>query len=273
MKEKKVGILKFFLKKIDVVFNGYLSALFYLSKDILFKRHECNNISLGVFFDLDTYWLYKNKGERMDANNCLCGLESRRLFHKDRYEFAAKELKTLGCNGGILVDSACGTGYGTRILSDFLDTKVSGLDIDPRAVVYANNKYSSKNTSFSSGDLLKEESFKASSIDYFVSFETIEHVPEPIKILENISKWLKRDGVLIISTPNKWGLTPFHFFDYDYESFMEHLSMFFKVESMYSQNSGTDNFPTNHGMPRQIVVSDKGNIETAEILIAVCRQI
>jgi len=26
-------------------------------------------------------------------------------------------------------------------------------------------------------------------------------------------------------------------------------------------------------MPRQIVVSDKGNIETAEILIAVCRKI
>jgi len=261
------------LKKIDLIFNGYLSAIYYLTRDILLKRHECDNIPLRVFFDPDTYWLYKNKGERMDANNCFCGLESRRLFHKDRYKFAANELKTLGCSSGVLVDSACGTGYGTRILSDILKLKVFGLDIDPRAVLYANNKYSSPKTIFSVGDLLNNKSFEPSSIDYFVSFETIEHVPEPIKILGNISKWLKRDGVLIISTPNKWGLTPFHFFDYDYKSFMEHLSMFFKVESMYSQNSGTENFPTNHGMPRQIVESDEDNIETAEILIAVCRKI
>jgi hypothetical protein len=77
-----VGILKLFLKKIDVVFNGYLFALFYLSKDILFKRHECNNISLGVFFDLDTYWLYKNKGERWMLIIAFVGLSQEGCFIK-----------------------------------------------------------------------------------------------------------------------------------------------------------------------------------------------
>jgi len=269
-----VNILKIVLKKINKLCNGYLSAVFYLTKDIFsFRNHPDGPVSLKIIFDPDTYWLYKNKGERMDANNRLCGLQSRRLFHKDRYNFAASELKALGCSNGAIIDSACGTGYGTRIISDTLDTKVSGLDIDPRAVKYANNKYASSNTIFKVGDLLSQNAFEKSSIDYFVSFETIEHVPDPIQILENISHWMKKNGVLIISTPNKWGLTPFHFFDYDYDSFIEHLSMFFEIENMYSQNSGTENFPTNHEMPRQIVLSDKDNIETAEILIAVCRKI
>lgn len=270
---KGVEILRSLLKKIDIIFNGYLSAIVYLVRDVLFNRHGCDNISLKVFLDPDTYWLYKNKGERMDANNCLCGLESRRLFHKDRYSFAASKLIDLGCTEGLIIDSACGTGYGTRLLSDSIGAKVSGLDIDPRAVVYAKNKYISDNTSFAVGDLLNKNLFENSSVDYFVSFETIEHVPDPIQILENISEWLKSNGVLIISTPNNWGLTPFHFFDYDYDSFIEHLSMFFRVESMYSQNSGAMDFPTNHGMPRQIVESEKSNIETAEILIAICRKI
>ena len=266
-------LIKFLLKKIDVVFNGYLSAIFYLFRDILLSQHECGHISARVMFDPDTYWLYKNKGERMDANNCLCGLESRRLFHKDRYEFAATKLKTLGCSGGIVIDSACGTGYGTRILSDFLETEVTGVDIDSRAIRYANNKYSSQKTIFNVGDLLDKKGFESSSINYFVSFETIEHVPDPIKILENISIWLKSGGILIISTPNKWGLTPYHFFDYDYDSFMAHLSMFFEVTNVFSQNSGSVNFPTNHNMPRQIVPFNEDNKETAEILVAICRKI
>ncbi len=266
-------MLKTTLKKIDAIFNGYLSAIVYLLMDLLLSRHECKKTPFKALFDSDTYWLYRNKGERMDANNCLCGLESRRLFHKDRYVFAADQLKTLGCSSGVLIDSACGTGYGTRILSDSLKTRVSGLDIDPRAIRYANNKYSSNDTEFRVGNLLDAAAFTPESIDYFVSFETIEHVPDPIKILSNISTWLKSDGVLIISTPNKWGLTPYHFYDYDYESFIDHLSKFFKVDNVFSQNSGSDGFPTNHNMPRQIVSCDKSNVDTAEILIAVCRKL
>jgi len=267
-------MIKRSLKKIDAIFDNYPSAIICLFVDFLLFKHECRKTPFKALFDSDTYWLYKNKGERMDANNCLCGTESRRIFHKDRYVFAANQLKKMNCSGGkVLIDSACGTGYGSKILSDALNTKVVGLDIDSMAVRYAINKYESKNTEFKIADLLDNTAIQHASVDCFVSFETIEHVPDPIKILSNISDWLKKDGVLIISTPNKWGLTPYHFYDYDYESFVNHLSKFFNIDGIFSQNSGSLDFPTNRNMHRRITSYNESDIDTAEILIAVCKKL
>lgn len=39
--------------------------------------------------------------------------------------------------------------------------------------------------------------------DYFISFETIEHLPTPEKYIEKISQAMKDDGVFIGSTPNE----------------------------------------------------------------------
>ncbi len=40
--------------------------------------------------------------------------------------------------------------------------------------------------------------------DVIVAGELIEHLPNPGKFLENMAKHLKREGVLILTTPNAW---------------------------------------------------------------------
>jgi SAM-dependent methyltransferase len=46
--------------------------------------------------------------------------------------------------------------------------------------------------------------FSKDSLDSVVCLEAIEHVPDAERILREIARVLRSDGLLIISTPNKW---------------------------------------------------------------------
>ena len=104
----------------------------------------------------------------------------------------------------VVLDAACGEGYGTNILS-MNAASVSGIDISEEAIARARRKYQNKsNISFLSGSV-NELPFPDQSMDVVVSFETIEHITEELQceFLDEITRVLKKDGVLVMSTPNK----------------------------------------------------------------------
>lgn len=216
-------------------------------------------------------WLYKNRSLRMDANEPLYD-KRRRLFHIDRYEFAVEYLKDKNKDGLTILDAACGTGYGSDILRRLKPKYIIGLDICPKAVKYAKNKYGNRRCVFQISDIANMNGFKEEMFDAVVSFETIEHIRQPIIFLKNINRVLKKEGILIISTPNKWGSTKDHKFDYDYNLLKDHIERFFKTEDIYVQNSGSMDLWINRGMPRRLVKANKENIEQAECFIAVCKK-
>lgn len=106
--------------------------------------------------------------------------------------------------GKRVLDAACGEGYGSCILAETA-ADVTGIDISKETILRAKSKYSAiSNLSFVCGsieDLPAEDEI----YDMVVSFETIEHVPEETqkKFLDEIVRVLKKDGILIMSTPNK----------------------------------------------------------------------
>lgn len=116
--------------------------------------------------------------------------------HYHRYAFA-KRLVT----GKTVLDAACGEGYGSHILSETAKT-VTGLDIDKKSIDHAIERYKKDNLSYvqaSCTDLpLADNSF-----DVIVSFETLEHLAEQKEMLSEFNRVLKKDGLLIISTPDK----------------------------------------------------------------------
>ena len=76
----------------------------------------------------------------------------------------------------VVADSACGTGYGTKMLRvEGKAKRAIETDIDPEAIEYARNTHMVDGTEFigASGDntLLADESFGV-----VVSFERLEHV-------------------------------------------------------------------------------------------------
>lgn len=48
--------------------------------------------------------------------------------------------------------------------------------------------------------------FKDNSFDTVVSFEVLEHIPNPFKVFNEISRVLKPKGTLILTTPQMWNL-------------------------------------------------------------------
>jgi ubiquinone/menaquinone biosynthesis C-methylase UbiE len=220
-----------------------------------------------VYTDETTQWLYENRLERMDATVGIFDAK-RRDFHLDRYRFAAKYVK-----GKRVLDCACGTGYGVRLLrEEGKAVHVIGADIDTKAIEYACRKHNVGSTSFicSSGDRLP---LPDTCVDLVTSFETIEHVPDDAALIEEFHRVLRPDGLLIISTPNQWPLAmaPFHVREYDRASFIKAIESRFGCLELYNQNSGSDT-PYNHDQARGIVATAADNEQLAECYVAICRR-
>ena len=103
----------------------------------------------------------------------------------------------------IVVDAASGSGYGTSILAESA-AYAYGLELDKEAINFAYKHYKAENLKYLQGSI-NNLPFSDNSIEVVVSFETIEHVSEKLQFdfLTEIKRVLKKDGVLIISTPDK----------------------------------------------------------------------
>lgn len=103
--------------------------------------------------------------------------------------------------GGTVLDAACGSGYGSSMLAQEASF-VYALDRDPAAIAYARSHYVADNLEYIRGSVAQLP-FDDARFDAVVTFETIEHVPDYDLFLREIRRVLKRDGLLILSTPNE----------------------------------------------------------------------
>ncbi|MEM4325817.1 MAG: class I SAM-dependent methyltransferase [Candidatus Pacearchaeota archaeon] len=158
--------------------------------------------------------------------------------HISRYDFAAKFVINK-----VVLDIACGTGYGSAyLLKKGRAKKVYGGDISPEAINYAKKKYRNKKLFFKVMDATKMP-FKNNFFDVIISFETIEHISEYTEFLCECKRVLKKNGRIIISTPNKIvsspltknPCNPFHVKEFYLQEFKEILNNFFVVENIYGQ--------------------------------------
>ncbi len=101
-------------------------------------------------------------------------------------------------NEKIVMDAACGTGYGSRILSRG-GYSVLGVDSNEDAIKHAVHNYYSYCT-FLKHNLLRPLTDK---VDAIVSVETLEHFnrDEGHQLLINFYRQLEKNGKLIVSTP------------------------------------------------------------------------
>lgn len=142
--------------------------------------------------------------------------------------------------GKKVLDIASGEGYGSNLLSKYAQ-EVVGVDISQDAVCHANNNYSSQNLCFKKGSVF-EIPCEPEVFDVVVSFETIEHISDHNKMIAEIKRVLKSDGVLIISTPEKSNYSdqpnyynPYHEKELYEEEFLQILNEEFQFIQMAYQ--------------------------------------
>ena len=98
---------------------------------------------------------------------------------------------------GRLLEVGCGSG-GLLALLDTLGWQVEGQEIDAQAAAFTHNTYGVKVHIGPLGALAIPEA----SFDVIIMNHVIEHVHDPIALLVECQRLLKRQGQLIVATPN-----------------------------------------------------------------------
>jgi len=155
--------------------------------------------------------------------------------HLVRYEFARQFVQEKE-----VLDIACGSGYGTKILAKSGAKKVTGIDISEDAVKIAQEKYSQENIKYITANAEDTKQIDH-NFDLVVSFETIEHLKNADKFLQEIKRITKPDGLVFISTPNRevsQEKNPYHLKEYNKQEFQELINKYFKYYKILDQSNG-----------------------------------
>lgn len=131
-----------------------------------------------------------NTGERQVGMT----LEQIKPDHLRRYEFAAQMVS------GHVIDAACGTGYGAYIMAKSPEVRaVLAIDISAEALAWGEEHFPHYKVAREQGDLEADVTPRWHA-NYAVSFETLEHLQHPEKLLRRL--WHETDH-LIASVPNE----------------------------------------------------------------------
>jgi ubiquinone/menaquinone biosynthesis C-methylase UbiE len=154
--------------------------------------------------------------------------------HLFRYHFALQFI-----NNRDVLDVACGEGYGTAALAAAGARSVTGVDIDPVTCTHAREKYGIDAKVADATQL----PFADRSFDVVVSFETIEHLTNPERFIDECYRVLRPNGVLVISTPEVHEYSelpghqnPFHCAEMTEEQFAIVIRRRFTGVKIYSQH-------------------------------------
>jgi 2-polyprenyl-3-methyl-5-hydroxy-6-metoxy-1,4-benzoquinol methylase len=162
--------------------------------------------------------------------------------HVTRYEWLVDFIK-----GREVIEAACGTGYGSRIMIEGGALRVDSFDLSAEAISQARRENELPGLNFEIGDVTKLP-VADRSYDVYVSLETIEHIVDDRAVLREAVRALKPGGVFICSTPNRAltnpGTTiddhpfnPHHVREYTASEFESLMGEHYRVVQLYYQTA------------------------------------
>jgi SAM-dependent methyltransferase len=132
-------------------------------------------------------------GERLPAASGDFAVDMER--HLAAYRFAAERAA-----GRSVLDAGCGEGYGAALLAERA-ARVVGMD-RPEAVRVASARHRGPQLEYRAQNLERLDEVP-DVFDLVVSFQVIEHVPDPVGFLCGLAGRVAPGGELIVTTPNR----------------------------------------------------------------------
>lgn len=138
----------------------------------------------GEKYETGNYWVKRTGDAGIDVLQAKYDPEQFLWLSRIGIEtFRNKITADFGCGAGLFLDMVHGVAART-------------IGIEPAA--HLSKHLASKHTFFP-----KIESIEDASVDVAVTFDTLEHLPDPVYYLNQLSRILKRAGRLIAGVPNK----------------------------------------------------------------------
>ena len=149
---------------------------------------------------MSSYSAYSGSGQdQIDPFDAGDGNIWRKAEYLGRYLFAADFLRLHRPN--LVADISCGRGYGAAELAAVAG-RVIGVDGDRSLIEWAKGSFEMDNLTFLYKDLNEEELYpdiaKASAAAV-ISFETLEHLNDPGRAVDQFSRILMPEGFFICS--------------------------------------------------------------------------
>jgi ubiquinone/menaquinone biosynthesis C-methylase UbiE len=150
--------------------------------------------------------------------------------HVARYAFAMEYAK-----GRRVLDAGTGPGYGAAMLRAAGASRVVAVDIDDQAIATARLRYGERGIEFLV-DNCEQLANAPGPFDLICSFENIEHLKQPERFLAAAARLLTREGMLMVSTPDRAVTDPFvngrpanphHVHEWYRDEFLEMLGRYF----------------------------------------------
>jgi len=164
-------------------------------------------------------------GERLHDGETLFGLDL--LRHRAAYREAGRIARRMSAHR--LLELGSGDGYGAAELSEDFPGLVAVDRVAPSATSRR------RGARFVRADVAALP-LAARRFDLALSFQVIEHLPEPRTYLEALAEAIADDGAVLVSTPNanfSDGENPFHVREYGAEALTTLLSRHFGSIEMW----------------------------------------
>jgi len=143
-----------------------------------------------------------------DGNGDLAGLYTSDYFHGEEYRDYVGDRKLIQRDfrrrinalrklkpGGKLLEIGCAYGFFLDLARQHWD--VRGLDVAEEGVAHAREQLGLTNVEVADFLALPDE---PESCDVICLWDTLEHLPGPVAVIDRAARWLKDDGVLVITT-------------------------------------------------------------------------
>jgi SAM-dependent methyltransferase len=121
-------------------------------------------------------------------------------YQKKSFNQVINILKEYHPNGGDLLDVGCGLGLFLEEIRRTQDHwSLAGLDLDKRAISYATRRH--KNIQFIHGNILDISLIQDGSYDVITLLACLEHLHDPMRVLERAYQILRPGGTVIVRVP------------------------------------------------------------------------
>ncbi len=154
-------------------------------------------------------------GERLHAEDALFGIDL--LRHRAAYQAALDHAYAVATPR--ILELGSGTGYGTAELAEALAARFGTAD---RGVVGVDRVAPLDVGRRSPAQFLRADlnalPLRGDDFDLVLSFQVIEHLPDPTRYVDALANHLREDGTSLVTTPNAAfsdGENPFHVREYE----------------------------------------------------------